>query len=102
MHVHKAWGVGSKCVKGCFCMSAAMWKPVLSSALYGFCCTACGDAQTAAVALVDSSVLHCFLSKSLVTKFELLGDGMEVKLASKNQVEASKTCLVPLIVYSPH
>ena len=55
------------------------------------------------MALVDSGSLHCFVSETLVTKFELPvlpGDGMEVKLARRSQVEASKTCLVPLVVCS--
>ena len=61
----------------------------------------CEDAQTAAVALVDSGALHCFVSETLVAKFSLPvlpDDGMEVTLADRSQVEVSKTCLVPLIV----
>ena len=55
------------------------------------------------MALVDSGALHCFASEMLVTKFELPvlpGDGMEVTLADRSQVEASKACLVPLFVCS--
>ena len=86
-------------------MSAATWKPTRACAWDRLCCAACGDAQTAAVALVDSSALHCFVSETLVAKFGLPvlpGDGIEVTLADKNQVEASKTCLVPLVVCSAH
>ena len=57
----------------------------------------------AAVALVDSSENHCFMSDSFVTKFEVLvlpGDDMEVTMADKNQVEAYKTYLVPLVICS--
>ena len=53
----------------------------------------------AAMALVDSSASHCFVSETLVAKFELPvlpRDSMEVVLADRSQVEASKTCLVPL------
>ena len=59
----------------------------------------------AAVALVDSNALHCFVSETLVAKFGLPvlpGDGMEMMLADRSQVEASKTCLVPLVVCSAH
>ena len=57
----------------------------------------------ATVSLVDSSASHYFVSEALVANFILPllpGDGMEVKLAGRSQVEASKTCLVPLVVYS--
>ena len=86
-------------------MSAATWKPVHASAWDGLCCAACVHAQMAALALVDSGALHCFVSEALVAKFELLllpGDCMEVMLADRSQVEASKTCLVPLVVCSAH
>ena len=56
-----------------------------------------------AVALIDSSASYCFVSEMLVAKTELLmlpGYGMEVMLADRSQVEASKTCLVPLVVCS--
>ena len=86
-------------------MSAATWKPAHAFAWDGLCYAACGDAQTVVVALVDSSASHCFVSETLVTKFGLpvlLGDGMEVTLADRSQVEASQTCLVPLVVCSAH
>ena len=57
----------------------------------------------AAGALVDSGALHCFVSETLVAKFDLPvlpGDGMKVTLADGGQVEASRTCLVPLVVCS--
>ena len=82
-------------------MSAATWKPARASAWNRLCCAACGDAQTATVGLVDSSVSHCFVSEMLVAKFALLvlpGAGMQVILAEKSQVEASKILLVPLVV----
>ena len=84
-------------------MSAATWKPARASAWDGLCCAACGNAQTAAVALVDNGALHCFMSETLVAKFELPvlpGDGMEVILADRSHVKASKTYLVPLVVCS--
>ena len=71
MHVHRACGLGSQCVEGCSCMSVATWKPTRASAWDGLCNAACGDAQTAAVALVDSGASHCFVSEALATKFEL-------------------------------
>ena len=52
-------------------MSVATWKPTRASAWDGLCNAVCGDAQTAAVALVDSGALHCFVSEALATKFEL-------------------------------
>ena len=76
-----------------------------ASAWNGLCYAACENAQTAAVALVDSGALHCFMSETLVTEFELLvlpGDGIEVTLADINHVEASKTCLVPFVLCSAH
>ena len=57
----------------------------------------------ASVALVDSGALHCFVSETLVAKFELPvlpGDGVEVMLLDRSEVEASKTCLMPLVVGS--
>ena len=84
-------------------MSDATWKLEHTSSWDRLCCTACGDAQMAAVAFVHSSVLHCFASESLVAKLELLvlpGDGMEVMLADGSQAKASKTCLMPLVVCS--
>ena len=84
-------------------MSAAIWKLACASAWDGLCWAACGDAQTTTVALFDSDALHCFMSEMLVAKFELLvlpRDGMEVALADGSQVEACKTCLVPLVMCS--
>lgn len=55
------------------------------------------------MASVDSSALHCFVAEMLIIKFGLPvlpGDGMEMMLADKSQVEASKTYLVPLVVCS--
>ena len=86
-------------------MSAATWKTACASAWDGLCFTACGGAQMAAVPLVDSSFSHCFVSETLAAKFGLPvlpGDGMEVMLADRSQVKASKTCLVPLVVYLAH
>ena len=80
-----------------------MWKPARAFAWDGLCCAACGDAQTTAVALVDSSALHFFVYETLVTKFKLLvlpGDVMEAILGDRSQVKASKTCLVPLVMCS--
>ena len=57
------------------------------------------------MALVDSSESHCFMSETLVTKFELLvlpRDGMEVTLADRSQMEVHRTCLVPLVVCSAY
>ena len=105
MHVHRGCGVGSQCVEGCSYMSAVTWKPACTFSWDGLCCVACGDAQMAAVALVDSSVLYFFVSETLVAKFELLvlpGDGMEVTMADGGQVKASKTFLVPLAVCSAY
>ena len=105
MHVHRACRVDSKCVKGCSYMSIATWKLARAFAWDGLCCAACGDAQVAAVALVNSSALHCFVSETLVTKLALPvlpGDSIEVILANVNQEEISKMWLVPLIVCSVH
>ena len=55
------------------------------------------------MALGDSGALHCFVSETLVAKFELLvlpGDGIEVTLADRSQVEVSMTCFVLLVVCS--
>ena len=86
-------------------MSTATWKPARASAWGRLCSAACGDAQMAAVALVDSSALHFFVSEPLLAKLSfpvLPGDGMEVMLSDRSQVEASKTCLAPLVVCSAH
>ena len=53
-------------------MSKVTWKPVLATAWNGFCAGSCGDATTAAVALMDSGAIHCFMSEALVAKFGLL------------------------------
>ena len=57
--------------------------------------------ETAAVALIDSGATHCFVSATLVAKFELPvkpRGSMEVTLADGSWVSASHTCLVPLVV----
>ena len=59
------------------------------------------ERETAAVALTDSGATHCFVSATLVAKFELPvkpGGSMEVTLADGSQVSALHTCLVPLVV----
>ena len=86
-------------------MSAATWKPARASAWEGLCCAACGAAQMADVALVDSGASHCFVSETVVAKFELpvfLGDGIEMTLADGSQVEVYTTCLLPLVMCSAH
>ena len=50
----------------------------------GMCTQSCGDAASAAVALVNSGALHSFVSAELVSKFILPvkpGGDMEVTLA---------------------
>ena len=57
--------------------------------------------DTAAVALIDSGATHCFVSATLVAKFELLvkpGGSMDVMLVGGSLVSALHTCLVPLVV----
>ena len=84
-------------------MSTATWKLACASAWDGLCYATCGDAQTAIVALADSGALHCFVSEALIANFGLPvlpGYGMKVNLADRSQLEASKTCLVPLVVCS--
>ena len=57
--------------------------------------------ETATVALVDSGAMHCFVSATLVAKFELPvkpGGSMDVTLADGSYVSTSHTCLVPLVV----
>ena len=74
-----------------------------ASAWNGMCTEFCGDAVSAAVALVDSGALHSFVSAELVSKFSLPlkpGGDMEVTLADGSQVEVSQTCYVPLVVFS--
>ena len=53
------------------------------------CTEPCGDANTAAVALVDSGALHTFVSAELVSKFSLLvktGGDIKGTLADGSQV----------------
>ena len=53
------------------------------------------------MALVDSSATHCFVSATLVAKFELPVQprgSIDVTLADESSVSASDTCLVPLVV----
>ena len=86
-------------------MSKVAWKPVLATSWNGFCAGSCCDATTAAVALVDSGAVNCFVSEALVTKFGLPvkpGVGMDMTLADGSQVLALQTCLVPLVVCSAH
>ena len=74
-----------------------------ASAWNGMCTESCGDAASAAVALVDSGALHSFVSTELVSKFSLPvnpGGNMEVTLADGSQVEVSQTCYVFLLVCS--
>ena len=59
------------------------------------------DWETAAVALVYSGAMHCFVSATLVAKIELLvkpGGSKDVTLADGSQVSVSHMCLVPLVV----
>ena len=68
-----------------------------------FCAGSCCDATRAALALVDSGAMHCFVSEALVTQLGLPvkpGVGMYVMSADRSQVLASQTCLVPLVVCS--
>ena len=84
-------------------MSKVAWKPVIATAWNGFCAGSCCDATTAAVALVDSGAMHCFVSEALLTKFGLPAKprvGMDVTLADRSQVLVLQTCLVPLVVCS--
>ena len=76
-------------------MPASVWN--------GMCTESCGDAATAAVALIDSGASHSFVSAEPVSRFSLLvkpGGDMEVTLADGSQVEVSLTCCVPLFVCS--
>ena len=73
-------------------MSKVMWKPVLATAWNGFCAGSCCAATTAAVALIDSGKMHCFVSEALVTKLGLPVKpdlGMDVILANRSQVLVS-------------
>ena len=86
-------------------MSKVTWKPVLATAWNGLCAGSCSDATMAAVALVDSGAMYCFVSEALVAKFGLPvkpGVGMDITLADRSQVLALQTCLVPLVVCSAH
>ena len=87
----------------CFCLTSATWKPVPASAWNGMCTEFCGDAASAAVALVDSGASHSFVSDELLSNFSLPvkpGGDMEITLADRSQVEVSQTCCVPLVVCS--
>ena len=67
------------------------------------CTESCGDAASAAVALVDSGALHSFVSAEVVSRFSLPvkpGGDMEVTIADRNQVEVSQTCCIPLVACS--
>ena len=69
----------------------------------GMCTESCGDAASAAVALVDSGASHSFVSTELVSRFSLPvnpGGDMEVTVADGSQVEVSQMCCVPLVVRS--
>ena len=55
------------------------------------------------MALVDSGVMHFFVSEALVAKFGLPvkpAVGMDMTLADGNKVLTLQTCLVPLVVCS--
>ena len=59
-----------------------------ASAWNGLWTESCGDVESAAVALFDSSALHSFVSAELGSKFSLTvkpGDDMEVMLADGSQ-----------------
>ena len=74
---------------------------MLASEWNGLCSESCREADTAAVALIDSSALCCFVASSVVAKFGLPmkpGRDIEVTLANSSWVEASTTCLVPMVV----
>ena len=103
VRVYRACGAEGQCLESCSCLDSASWKPVPASAWNDMCTESCGDAASSAVALVDSSATHSFVSAELVSRFSLLekprGD-MEVTLADGNQVELLHTCCVPLVVCS--
>ena len=72
-----------------------------ASAWNGMCTESCGDADSAAVALVDSGASHSFVFGELVSRFSILvkaGGDMEVTLADGNQVEVLQICCVPLVI----
>ena len=65
-------------------MSEPAWKLVRTAALDGMCTQGCMERETATVALIDSGATQCFVSATLVAKFELPvkpGGSMEVMLA---------------------
>ena len=101
MRVHRACGGEGQCSESCSCLASKSWKPVPASAWNEMCIESCGDAASAAVALVDSEASHSFVSAELVSRFSLpvkAGGDMEVTLADGSQVEALQTCCVPLVV----
>ena len=101
MRVHRACGAEGQYSESCSCLASASWKPVPASAWNGMCTESCGDAASAAVALVDSGALHSCVSAELVSRFSLPvkpGGNMEVTLADVSQVEVSQTCCIPLVV----
>ena len=103
MRVHRACGVEGQCLDSCSCLDSVSWKPVPTSAWNGMCTESCSDADSSAVAIVDSGATHSFVSAALVSKFSLPvkpGGDMEVTLADGSQVEVSQTCCVPLVVCS--
>ena len=72
-----------------------------ASAWNGMCTESCGDAASAAVALVDSGALHSCVSAELVSRFSLPvkpGGDMELTIADGSQLEVSQMCCVPLVV----
>ena len=71
VHVHRACGSKAQCTENCSCMSEPAWKPVRAAAWDGLCEYGCMEWETATVALVDSGATHCFVSATLVAKFEL-------------------------------
>ena len=84
VQVHRACGAKGQCLESCSCLDSASYKPVPSSAWTGMCTESCGDAASAAVALVDSGASHSFVSAELVSKFSLPvrpGGDMEATLA---------------------
>ena len=63
----------------------------------------CVQLPTAIVALVDSGAMHSCISVYLVSKHGLAvspGQSMLVTLADGSNVEATETCVVPLVFCS--
>ena len=63
----------------------------------------CAQLSTAAVALVNSGATHSFISAKLVSKHGLAvsaGQSILVTLADGSNIEASETCVVPLVFCS--